>query len=271
MEGTRKVAFAIAAHPDDIEFMMAGTLILLGQAGYELHYMNVANGCCGTATLPLEEIVAIRTEEAKAAAHLIGAVYHPSLLNDIEIFYQRTLLAKVGAVIRRVDASILLVPSPQDYMEDHANVSRLAVSGAFCRTMRNFPTDPPVAPTEGDVAIYHALPYGLRDGLRRRILAGHYVDVTSVMVLKREMLATHKSQKEWLDRSQSLDAYLKTMEETCAEVGTMSGRFRYAEGWRRHSHLGFSGADFDPLTQALADKVIVDQDYERELEGPFST
>ena len=26
--------FAIAAHPDDIEFMMAGTLILLGRAGY---------------------------------------------------------------------------------------------------------------------------------------------------------------------------------------------------------------------------------------------
>jgi LmbE family N-acetylglucosaminyl deacetylase len=27
------VALAIAAHPDDIEFMMAGTLMLLGQAG----------------------------------------------------------------------------------------------------------------------------------------------------------------------------------------------------------------------------------------------
>ena len=26
-----RVAFAIAAHPDDIEFMMAGTLILLGK------------------------------------------------------------------------------------------------------------------------------------------------------------------------------------------------------------------------------------------------
>ena len=40
----RRVAFALAAHPDDIEFMMAGTLVLLGDAGYEIHYMNVANG-----------------------------------------------------------------------------------------------------------------------------------------------------------------------------------------------------------------------------------
>jgi len=265
----RNVAFAVAAHPDDIEFMMAGTLILLGQAGYELHYMNVANGSCGTATLSLEEIVAIRTEEAGAAAHLIGAVHHPSLVNDIEVFYEQGLLAKVGAVIRRVHPGILLIPSPQDYMEDHANASRLVVSAAFCRTMRNFPTDPPTDPVEGDVAVYHALPYGLRDGLRRRIRSGHYVDISSVMALKREMLATHRSQKEWLDRSQGLDAYLTTMEEMSAEVGAMSGGFRYAEGWRLHSHLGLSGPDFDPLSDALADMVIVDETYERELKSDF--
>ena len=38
---------AIAAHPDDIEIFMSGTFMLLKEAGYELHYMNVANGCCG--------------------------------------------------------------------------------------------------------------------------------------------------------------------------------------------------------------------------------
>ncbi len=34
--------FALACHPDDIEFMMGGTLFLLKQAGCELHYMNLA-------------------------------------------------------------------------------------------------------------------------------------------------------------------------------------------------------------------------------------
>ena len=43
-----KTAIAIAAHPDDIEFYMAGTLLLLKRAGYEIHYMNVANGNCGS-------------------------------------------------------------------------------------------------------------------------------------------------------------------------------------------------------------------------------
>ena len=44
-----KVAIAIGAHPDDIEFYMAGTLLLLKQAGYAIHYMTLANGNCGSA------------------------------------------------------------------------------------------------------------------------------------------------------------------------------------------------------------------------------
>ncbi|MEO6036439.1 MAG: PIG-L family deacetylase, partial [Verrucomicrobiota bacterium] len=43
-----KIAFAVAAHPDDIEFMMAGTLLLLKNAGYEIHYMNLSRGNCGS-------------------------------------------------------------------------------------------------------------------------------------------------------------------------------------------------------------------------------
>jgi LmbE family N-acetylglucosaminyl deacetylase len=35
-----KVAMAISAHPDDIEFYMAGTMLLLSGAGYDLHYLT---------------------------------------------------------------------------------------------------------------------------------------------------------------------------------------------------------------------------------------
>ena len=39
------------------------------------------------------------------------------------------------------------------------------------------------------------------------------------------------------------------------DVGTISGRFEYAEGWRRRNHLGFCAADADPLAEALGDLV----------------
>ncbi|MFH0964984.1 MAG: PIG-L family deacetylase [Planctomycetota bacterium] len=265
MAKDRKVAFAVAAHPDDIEFTMAGTLILLREKGYELHYMNVANGSCGTATHGTEEIIRIRTREARAAAALIGAIFHAPLVDDIDIFYEKKTLARMGAVMREVNPTILLVQSPEDYMEDHINSGRLAVSAAFCKGMRNFPTSPRRRPVEGECAIYHALPHGLMGPLRRRVRAGLYVDVSSVMKRKRAMLACHKSQKEWLDRSQGMDSYLITMEELCREVGKASKAFPYAEGWRRHSHWGFSGRAIDPLAKALGSKAHVDKGYEKEL------
>lgn len=266
MTDDRKVAFAVAAHPDDIEFMMSGTLMLLEAAGFKIHYMNIANGNCGTATIPYKKIVALRAEEARAAAAYLAAAWHPPLTNDMEIFYEKTLLARLAAVIRNVNPTIILVPSPEDYMEDHANASRLAVTAAFCRSMKNFPTAPPTPPVTGDMVIYHALPYGLHDGMRRRVFAGTYVDVAAVLDQKRKMLALHKSQKEWLDASQGLDAYISAMEDMCAEAGAMSGVFKYAEGWRRHSHLGFAAEDFDPLAEALGEKLVIDEDQERRLE-----
>ena len=251
-----KRAFAIAAHPDDIEFQMAGTLILLQRAGYEIHYMNIANGCCGTAEHSKEEIIAIRREEAQSAAASIGAVYHESLVDDIAIFYEPKLLARVAAVVREVAPEILLVQSPQGYMEDHQNAARLAVTAAFTRGMPNFITDPPRAPVSQPVTVYHAQPHGNRDPLRHLVRPDIFVDISGVIALKRAMLAHHQSQKVWLDRTQGMDAYLDAMQDQSRELGVMSGRFTYAEGWRRRLHLGFCDAAADPLLAALPDHCL---------------
>jgi hypothetical protein len=86
------------------------------------------------------------------------------------------------------------------------------------------------------------------------------------MEAKKDMLRCHRTQKEWLDVSQGLDVYLDTMEEMCAHVGRMSGRFRFAEGWRRHSHLGFAAEPGrDPLSELLGSRCWTDPDYERGL------
>ena len=253
---------AITAHPDDIEFMMAGTLILLGKAGFELHMLNIANGCCGSATESREVIAARRWEEAQEAARVVGATAHPPLVDDLTIEYNQTQLRRLAAIVRAVAPSIMLIHSPQDYMEDHMNGCRLAVTAAFTRGMPNFETIPATPPVANDVTLYHALPYGLRDGLRRRVHAGQYIDITSVLPQKRAALACHRSQKEWLDVSQGLDSYLQTMEDMSAEVGEMSAKFRYAEGWRRHAHLGFCAPDADPLADALAAVHHLDPTYE---------
>lgn len=251
-----KRAFAVVAHPDDIEFMMAGTLLLLRDAGYEIHYMTVANGNCGSVVMDAATTARTRRAEAMAACARAGAVYHEPICDDLEIFYERSSLRRMAAVMREVAPEILLTHPPQDYMEDHMNAGRLAVTAAFARGMPNYPVEPPRPPVEQPVTVYHALPYGLRDGVGRRVRAEMYVDVESVLAEKRAMLAEHRSQKEWLDASQGIDSYLHHMEEMSAAVGRLSGRFAYAEGWTRHLALGFCTEDADPLAEALKDKVL---------------
>src|SRR6185295_7835102 len=87
-----KVAMAVAAHPDDIEFMMAGTLFLLKEAGYEIHYLNLAGGNCGSAQHNAARTRSLRRRESRRSAEILGAHYHPGLTDDLEIFYDdRTL------------------------------------------------------------------------------------------------------------------------------------------------------------------------------------
>ena len=248
---TTKTAMAIAAHPDDIEFFMSGTLMLLGQAGYEIHYLNIANGCCGTTQYDVETITRMRRDEAHQAATSIGAVFHEPFCNDLEIFYEQQTLAKVTSVVRQVAPEIVLTHSPADYMEDHMIASRLAVSAAFCRGMPNFPVDPVRDPIDQAVTVYHAQPYSHRDPLRQIVTPDLWIDVGDVLEQKVAMLAKHVSQKSWLDESQGHDSYLQTLRDLDAEGGRLSGQFQYAEGWRRHLHLGFCGPDDDPLAAAL--------------------
>ena len=250
-----KTALAIAAHPDDIEFLMSGTLMLLRQGGYEIHYWNLADGRLGSTEFGPDETARVRAAEAREAARSIGAHFHPSICPDLGIFYDAPTLRRVTSVIREVAPEILLTHSPVDYMEDHTNTCRLAVSSAFCRGMPNYEVEPPRAAISDKVTLYHAQPYSHHGPLGERIVPEFFVNVETVLDAKVEMLACHQSQKRWLDESQGLDSYLQTLRDLDAEAGQMSGVLDYAEGWRRHLHLGFCGPEDDPLRTVLAEFV----------------
>ncbi len=258
---------AIASHPDDIEFLMAGTLILLKQAGWETHYLNISSGNCGSLVYAGSMLKKKRAKEAQNAAKILGTEYHPSLGNDLEVFYDIKTVRRLAAIIREVQPSILLTHSPVDYMEDHTNACRLALTAAFSRCLANFRTIPPRSHYIGEVTVYHGMPHGLRDPLRRRVIPGSFVDTSAVQDLKRSALAAHVSQQDWLDASQRINSYLQTMDDFGQELGQLSGRFQFAEGWRRHLHYGFCGPDTDPLSVALGSKHLINADYERSLEN----
>lgn len=257
-------ALAISAHPDDIEFMMAGTLCLLREAGYRTHYLNVSTGSGGSLVHHAAALRRIRRSEGMKAAKILGATFHESMVDDLEILYTVPLLRKVTAVIREVRPTIVLTHSPQDYMEDHMNTCRLAVTAAFARGIPNFKAGRAPA-WSGETTVYHAMPVGLCDGLRRRVIPGAFVDTRTVQDQKLAALKCHESQHGWLQASQGMNSYLIEMENIARAVGKMSRRFPVAEGWRRHSHMGYCGPEADPLRDALEKKFLVNHAYERGL------
>ncbi|MBI5774711.1 MAG: PIG-L family deacetylase [Verrucomicrobia bacterium] len=261
-------AIAIFAHPDDIEFVAAGTLRLLQQRGWEIHYLNVSTGNCGSLEFSPAKTRRVRLQEGRDAAKILGAHFHPPLCDDLEILYEVKTLRRISAIIRESRASIVLTHAPHDYMEDHMNTCRLAVTAAFTHGMPNFRSVPPRATYAHDVTVYHAMPHGLRDGLRRRVVPGLFVNTAAVHPTKLAALAAHRSQQGWLDASQGMNSYLRSMEEMSRAVAKLAKNrgFQLAEGWRRHLHLGFSANDMDPLRDALGKDALVNRAYEKSLD-----
>ena len=254
----KRAVFAVGAHPDDVEFNMAGTLSLLAAAGFEPHMMNVSRSNLDSNELSEAQITRIRRREAERAAELVGAVYHGPVADDMMIFYNDKLLRQMTAVVRRIRPSIVLLPSPNDYMEDHTNTARLVVSACFARAMRHYRSDPPEEATDQDVYLYHAQPHLNRDGMRTLVVPELFVNVTDAMETKLKMLGCHESQRQWLDETQGMDNYLDSMQRSGVEVAEMAGRpgWLHAEGFRRHSHVGFSAEDRDLLAEVLGDRLV---------------
>ena len=63
------------------------------------------------------------------------------------------------------------------------------MSGAFIRGAPNYRTKPARAPWTGEMAVYHAMPHGLCDGLRRPVTPDCFVDITPVQETRRRALA----------------------------------------------------------------------------------
>ena len=194
----------------------------------------------------------IRLNEARAGARILGAHFYEPFCDDMGIFYTPENLAKTAAIIRKANPQILLTHSPQDYMEDHQNACRLAVSAAFIKFSPNFRCDPPTDPQIGDIAVYHAQPHGNKTQTLDPIDPHFVVDCSDVIEQKRKSLEQHKSQQNWLDTTQKMSSYVQSMIDNSHSVGRMrSANFKHAEGWRRHLHYGFCPAEFDPMLEAL--------------------
>ena len=124
------VVLSILAHPDDAEFLCAGTLIrLVREHGWQAHIASMTPGDCGSAELPPDEIARVRRAEGAAAAAVIGAAYHCVEERDLRIVYGEGPLERVVRLMRRLRPRAVLTHSPADYMLDHEQTATVVRAG----------------------------------------------------------------------------------------------------------------------------------------------
>jgi len=242
---------AIVAHPDDAEFLCAGTLSLLYQKGWQIHLATMTAGDCGSRKLPPEEISRIRKAEAQKAADIINAGYQCLGSKDLFIMYDRPTLLNVIEQVRRVKPAIVLTMSPSCYMVDHETTSKLVQSACFAAGIVNINTDP-VSPYFHVPHLYYMDPMEGKDKFGNSIEPGFVVDITPVIEIKENMLACHKSQRSWLQEHHGMDEYMDTMKQLSRDRGNLGG-VRYAEGFRQHLGHGYPQ---DNLLQKVLENAI---------------
>jgi len=235
---------ALFAHPDDLEFLCAGTLILLADQGAMVHLATMTAGDCGSTILPARDISRLRLKEAQRSADLLGAQFTSLKEKDLLVFYDRPTVCKVMELVRRVDPSLVFTHSPSDYMLDHETTSLLCQTACFAAMAPNFRTGArkPAKPTRAIPHLYYSQPTGITDILGKEIIPSLCVNIDRSLERKERMLACHESQQAWLKSQQGLTATESTMRKMASWTGALVD-FQWAEGFRQHLGQGFPQND----------------------------
>src|SRR5436853_202316 len=126
-----QIALSFLAHPDDAEILCGGTLVRLAAAGWEVHIATCTPGDCGTMVENRWDISSIRTEEAAAAAKMIGATYHCLGEGDLMVVFDKETIRKTMDLFRRIAPTLVFTHAAKDYMLDHEQASLLARAASF--------------------------------------------------------------------------------------------------------------------------------------------
>lgn len=232
----KKTAFAIFAHPDDVELMCAGTLSLLKKQGWEIHIATMTPGDKGSAEHSREEISSIRKAEAKKSAALLGATYHCLEFEDAYILYNRETITKTTNLLRKVQPSVVFTASPADYMVDHEMTSVIVQTACFCCGIKNMDINEP--PFEPVPYLYYSDAMEGKNKLGSPVEPTLRVNISGEMPVKEKMLACHESQRNWLLKHHKIDEYILAMKRF-AEIRGKEINTKYAEGFRQHLGHGY--------------------------------
>ena len=120
---------AIGAHPDDIEYGCAGTLVKYADRGHRIHLMILTGGEEGGSSKE-------RQQEQSLAAEIIGAQHvFWGGYRDTQLPLNKELIDKIEEVLAEVKPDLILVNYGDDTHQDHRVLTEATMSAT--RYVRN--------------------------------------------------------------------------------------------------------------------------------------
>ena len=201
MEIERKIVLAIGAHPDDIDFTAAGTVAKCIQGGAKAFYLVATDGGKGSddPKMTSEKLVAIREEEQKNAAKILGVsevffLRYP----DTELEVTRELKEQIVRYIRMLKPDTVITVSPQLYFQSEVEAGYVnhtdhrAIAEAVLDSVFPLARDRLTYPEHEKAGLQ---PHKTKELLMQNLDAPKYVvDISATIDKKIEALRAHASQ-----------------------------------------------------------------------------
>ena len=221
-------AMVVVAHPDDAEFMVAGTVAKWARKGCEVTYVIITKGDKGSddPNMTSERLTAIREAEQRNAGAVLGVANYEFMgYPDGYLQHSLELRRDVARLIRKYKPHVLLTFDPtnrffsDNYVNhpDHRVAGDVALDATF--------------PTARDRLTFPEL---LMDGyepwkVRQVWLSGSdkpnvWVDIAETLALKKAALLEHPSQ---------LGADVVEFAEGFGRMAAQGQDFEFAEAFRR--------------------------------------
>ncbi len=227
-----KIALGIAAHPDDLDYGMSGTVAKWAAEGTDVYYLILTNGNKGSADRSISPaaLTATRRAEQQAAAKVLGVKdvlfcdYDDGMLEvtmDVKRDIARIIRTVRPEVVMTMDPSVLY-SADQGFINhpDHRAAGQATLDAVF-PLARDYMSFPELLRDEGlephNVSTLLLLNFNLHN---------YVVNISDTIEQKMTALAAHTSQMPDLPATQA------RMRQRAALAGTAAGA-EYAEEFLR--------------------------------------
>ena len=128
---------AFAAHPDDVELSIGGTIAKFTNAGYKVGIIDFTEGELGT-----RGTVELRRKEAENASKILGITHRENLgIPDGKVRFNEEYLKKIVSKIRKYKPKIIFAPHFHDRHPDHIGAAELVKNAMFFSGTPKFETE----------------------------------------------------------------------------------------------------------------------------------